>query len=234
VEQFVVCSQNHDQIGNRRMGDRLSATISFEQQKLAAGAVLLSPHLPLIFMGEEYGETAPFQYFVSHSDPVLIRAVREGRRAEFAAFGWQGEIPDPQDERTFQCCRLNPGLAGEGTHRVLRGCYRELLRLRTQLPALSQVRKETLETVAFEVEAVVLVHQWCATDAVTLIFNFATEPRSLELPVPAGEWRKRFDSSDPEWAGPGGLAIPAVSSRGGVRLDLRATAVVLYQKMATA
>ena len=113
MKQFVVCSQNHDQVGNRMLGDRLSATLSFEQQKLAAGAVLLSPFIPLLFMGEEYGETAPFQYFVSHSDPALIEAVRQGRREEFAAFAWQGEVPDPQDEATFRRSRLNRDLAGK-------------------------------------------------------------------------------------------------------------------------
>ena len=99
--KFVVFSQNHDQVGNRMKGDRLSTLVPFEALKLAAGMVLFSPHIPLLFMGEEYGEEGPFQYFVSHSDPELIEAVRKGRREEFAAFRWEGEIPDPQDEATF-------------------------------------------------------------------------------------------------------------------------------------
>ncbi len=82
--QFVVCSQNHDQVGNRMLGDRLSRLVPFESLKLAAGVVLTSPFVPLLFMGEEYGETAPFQYFVSHGDPDLVEAVRQGRREEFA------------------------------------------------------------------------------------------------------------------------------------------------------
>ena len=97
----MVCSQNHDQIGNRRLGERLSSLISFEQQKLVAGCVLLSPFIPLLFMGEEYGETAPFQYFVSHIDEPLIEAIRKGRASEFAHFEWEGHVPDPQDEETF-------------------------------------------------------------------------------------------------------------------------------------
>src|SRR5574341_367200 len=92
-EQFVVCSQNHDQIGNRMLGERLSNIIPFEGLKLAAGVVLLSPFVPLLFMGEEYGEEAPFLYFVSHSDPDLIEAVRKGRKQEFTAFNWKGN-PD--------------------------------------------------------------------------------------------------------------------------------------------
>jgi maltooligosyltrehalose trehalohydrolase len=95
---------------------------------------------------------------------------------------------------------------------------------------LIRVQKETLETAAFEAERVVLVRQWCAVDEVTLVFNFADEPRSMELPVPEGEWRKRFDSSGAQWAGPGALAAPVLSSRGRVRIELPASALVLYQK----
>lgn len=101
--QFVVFAQNHDQVGNRARGERLSTLVSFDGLKLAAGMVLLSPFVPLLFMGEEYGETAPFLYFTSHSDPTLVEAVRKGRLEEFAAFGCEDEVPDPQDEATFLC-----------------------------------------------------------------------------------------------------------------------------------
>lgn len=101
AHQFVVFSQNHDQVGNRLAGDRLTSRQSLEKLKLAAGVVILSPFIPLLFMGEEYGEKSPFQYFVSHSDEDLIEAVRNGRREEFASFQWEGEIPDPQAESTF-------------------------------------------------------------------------------------------------------------------------------------
>src|SRR4029078_5219302 len=90
-DRFVVSAQNHDQVGNRVRGDRLSQVVDFESTKLAAAATLLSPYVPLLFMGEEYGETAPFQYFVSHGDPTLIDAVRKGRREEVADLRWEGE-----------------------------------------------------------------------------------------------------------------------------------------------
>ena len=96
--RLIVFAQNHDQVGNRLLGERLTGLVSFEGLKLAAGAVLLSPYLPLLFMGEEYGEPAPFPYFISHGDPDLVEAVRSGRKKEFAAFQWQDEPPDPQDE----------------------------------------------------------------------------------------------------------------------------------------
>ena len=95
MTQFVVCIQNHDQIGNQMKGERLSQLISFEGLKLAAGAIILSPYIPLLFMGEEYGEEVPFTYFVSHSDPELIQMVRQGRKQEFKHFHYDGEPPDP-------------------------------------------------------------------------------------------------------------------------------------------
>jgi maltooligosyltrehalose trehalohydrolase len=106
-ERFVVSAQNHDQVGNRMHGDRLSSLLSFDQLKVSAGALILFPFIPMLFMGEEYGETAPFQYFTSHSDPELIENVRKGRHEEFEAFTWQGEAPDPHDEQTFHRSKLN-------------------------------------------------------------------------------------------------------------------------------
>ena len=100
--QFVVCDQNHDQVGNRAAGERLSALVDFEALKLAAGVTLLSRFVPLLFIGEECGATAPFQYFISHLDPKLVEAVRRGRREEFESLGWQDLVPDPQDEATFR------------------------------------------------------------------------------------------------------------------------------------
>jgi maltooligosyltrehalose trehalohydrolase len=88
-DKFVVFNQNHDQVGNRVMGERLSVLVDLEQQKIASAALFLSPYIPLLFMGEEYGEDNPFYYFVSHSDKLLIEQVREGRKDEFKAFMWK-------------------------------------------------------------------------------------------------------------------------------------------------
>jgi len=106
--KFVVFAQNHDQVGNRAIGDRLTTLACREALEVAAAAVLLSPHIPLLFMGEEYGERAPFQYFVDHGDAALREAVRVGRRAEFAPFGWTAEqVPDPSDPEVFLRSRLS-------------------------------------------------------------------------------------------------------------------------------
>jgi maltooligosyltrehalose trehalohydrolase len=135
---FLVCIQNHDHVGNRAKGDRFGTLLSPEARRLACGLLLLSPCTPLLFMGEEYGETRPFPFFCSFSDPQLIEAVRRGRRAEFAnmAFQWKTEIPDPQDPATFQAARLNWSWPEGSPHSQLRRLYRDLLSARRRWPAL--------------------------------------------------------------------------------------------------
>ena len=108
ADRFVVCLQNHDQVGNRARGDRLLPLLDKPaKQRLASSLLLLSPYLPLLFMGEEYGEDNPFPFFCSFGDPGLIEAVREGRKQEFAELVGQGTVPDPQAEETFASARLS-------------------------------------------------------------------------------------------------------------------------------
>ena len=163
AERFVVCSQNHDQVGNRAAGDRLGPITSVESVKLAAAAVLLSPYVPLLFMGEEYGETAPFLYFVSHSDQRLIDAVRRGRKEEFAAFAWIGELPDPQAESTFRRSMLDRSLLRHPQHAALREYYRELIRLRKTVPALANLDKHAMEVVPCEATRTLVLQRWTAS-----------------------------------------------------------------------
>jgi len=175
--QFVVCSQNHDQIGNRMQGERLSQLVSYEQLRLAAAVIVLSPFLPMLFMGEEYGETAPFQYFTSHSDTDLIEAVRKGRREEFEEFEWHGEAPDPHDEETFRRSRLDWSLKSRGRHAALWELYRDLLRLRRETPALRSLDMSAVETIADDEQRTLIVRR----GDVEIVFNFSGEPR-LGLP----------------------------------------------------
>jgi maltooligosyltrehalose trehalohydrolase len=231
ARRFVVFSQNHDQVGNRSVGDRPSQSRSFEQLKLAAGTVLLSPYIPLLFMGEEYAETAPFQYFVSHGDPALIEAVREGRKKEFAEFGWVGDIPDPQSEATFLGCKLNWNLHAEGQHRVLWNFYQELLRLRRDIPVLANLDKDAMEVTPFTDQKVLLVRRWDASGQVLIVHSFDRIPASVNLPVPAGKWQTVLDSNEERWQGDGGATTDKPQSHGEIQLRLTPWAfLVLWQK----
>jgi maltooligosyltrehalose trehalohydrolase len=110
ADRFIGFLQNHDQVGNRAVGDRLGASTPLPLLKVAAGLVLTAPFTPMLFMGEEWGARSPWQYFTDHPDPALGRAVEDGRRSEFAAHGWQpGDIPDPQDRATFEQAGLVRG-----------------------------------------------------------------------------------------------------------------------------
>jgi maltooligosyltrehalose trehalohydrolase len=228
--KFVVFAQNHDQIGNRLMGDRLSQLVSLEAYKLASSVVLLSPFVPLLFMGDEYGETAPFQYFVSHSDPDLVEAVRRGRKEEFASFDWQGEPPDPQDEKTFESSKLNHSLKKEQRHRALLAFHKELIRLRKSLPALRSLSKDKMDVLSFEKEYVLAVRRWNETNEVLAIFNFNERPVQQFENVPRGAWTKRLDSSDSRWLGSGTTALETIQSPMQLDLTLQPYAVLLYEK----
>jgi maltooligosyltrehalose trehalohydrolase len=206
AQQFVVCAQNHDQVGNRMLGERLSQLVGFESLKVAAAVVLLSPFIPLLFMGEEYGETAPFPYFISHMDADLVEAVRRGRREEFAAFAWKGEPPDPQSETVFDHAKLNHHLRQEGHHAVLYAFYKELIRLRKTVPALARLSKETMYVGYYESPPVLWVRRWCGESETCLVVHFGQEQASVILPLPSGRWCKRLDSAAEQWRGPGGMA----------------------------
>lgn len=230
ARQFVVFAQNHDQVGNRLRGDRLASLVSFESLKLAAGVVILSPFIPLLFMGEEYGETAPFLYFISHGDPAVVEATRRGRRQEFAAFAWEGEIPDPQDEATFLRSKIHPELRRQGRHRTLAQFYQELLRLRRSRPALRHLSKETLEVKTSEEGRVLTLRRWHAGDEVWAAFRFGDQVASLAVPVPSGAWRKELDSEDERWGGSGSLLPDRLEGRAERSLLLEPRAFVVLSR----
>ena len=228
AHRFVVCSQNHDQIGNRMLGERLSQLVPFEGLKLAAAAVLLSPFIPLLFMGEEYGETAPFLYFVSHGDSSLVEAVRKGRRDEFSAFSWLGEPPDPQDEATFLRTKLDHRLRGQGYHRTLLQFYTELIRLRQAVPALSSLSKEQMDVLAIDKQRLLFIHRWSGPSEAALVLNLSEAPVSAGVPLPLGRWRKLLDSAEEGWLGDGSLVPERIDSDGEVNLPLSPRAAVLF------
>jgi maltooligosyltrehalose trehalohydrolase len=211
--RFIVFSQNHDQIGNRMRGERLSQLADFEALKLCAALVLLSPYAPLLFMGEEYGEDSPFLYFVSHSDPALIEAVREGRKKEFGFLDRLEEIPDPQSLDTFDGCKIHWEKRGLEPNSRLLEFYRTLIRLRKGIPALSNLDKKQIRVHGREAERVVLWERWEArqNSRALCLFNFNREDVVVELAEFASgrKWRRKLDSADRMWNGPGS-SLPAV------------------------
>jgi maltooligosyltrehalose trehalohydrolase len=191
-EQFVVFFQNHDQVGNRALGERISALIRPALLRLGTALTLLSPYLPLIFMGEEYDEPAPFQYFTEHSDPQLIENVRSGRQREFAGFVPAGvAVPDPQDAATFARSQLNQQLRGHGRHAQRSALFRALLQLRRARPALRTAPR-------CRVDADVLYAEYA--DGTLLLLHMQTEAR---IRLPAGNRQIVFDSNDLRWNGSG-------------------------------
>jgi maltooligosyltrehalose trehalohydrolase len=216
ADRFVVAVQNHDQIGNRARGERLAALVSPEALRLAAAILLLSPYVPLLFMGEEHGETNPFLYFVSHGDPALLEAVREGRRREFEAFAWGGEVPDPGAEATFEASRPSWERAESPDGARHRALYRDLLRLRRAeavlRPGVAEVR------VRGDVAAGWIAVRYAKGDEVLeAIFNLSSEVRSVPLDR-TRRWTVALSSDAPGYGGAGeaaveqGLRLPALTA----------------------
>lgn len=136
--RFLGYIQNHDQVGNRAVGDRIAQVTGIERAKIAAAIVFVSPFIPMIFQGEEWAASSPFQYFADHDDPELARAVSEGRRKEFAAFGWKSDlIPDPEKPETFQRSKLNWNESSQREHADMLAWYRDLIHLRRSTPDLN-------------------------------------------------------------------------------------------------
>ena len=159
ADKFVVFSQNHDQVGNRLLGDRLTAISGFEASKLAAGIVLLSPYVPLLFMGEEYGETAPFLFFIDYQSKQLRDSVRDGRRKEFAHFNWKGEAADPQKVETFEESKLNWSRRHEARGEKIAAYYHDLITLKRQNPLFMAETDRNIKSLASPDGKILLVNK---------------------------------------------------------------------------
>ncbi|NPV90794.1 MAG: malto-oligosyltrehalose trehalohydrolase [Firmicutes bacterium] len=195
--QFVVATQTHDQVGNRAQGERLSHLVGFGRAKVAAGLVLLSAYLPMLFMGEEYAESHPFQFFSDFSGE-LARAVSAGRREEFSQFGWQ-EVPDPQDPGTFYRSKLTPPGEWDEQNRSMFRFYRDLIALRKTHPALREPDKDRLEARVHKSERVVELTRWSQEEKISAWFNLGDD----EFPLPQ-EGRSGRVLLHSEWEAYGG------------------------------
>jgi maltooligosyltrehalose trehalohydrolase len=193
----VVCAQNHDQIGNRALGDRLSMLVGTPQLKAIAALVLLSPFVPLLFQGEEWGARTPFLYFTDHLDPQLALAVAQGRREEFAGFGWQEEVPNPQERASFTRSKLDWSEIAIPRHADLLAWHQQLIRLRRRRALGSGCAKAQVN---FDEQA-----RWLTVThaGILAVFNFAPQPQSV--PLPPGAWQIALCSDSKHQAPPGSI-----------------------------
>lgn len=176
--RFLAYAQNHDQVGNRATGERLSHLISPGLQKIAAALVMTSPFVPMIFMGEEYSASTPFQYFTSHEDHKLAESVSEGRRNEFKAFGWAHDaVPDPQDRETFLRSKLDWSEVGEAAHANMLDWYRQLIALRKRVPTLTNGCLEEVDACFSETERWMVVGR----GPIQIACNFAGTPQPVPI-----------------------------------------------------
>jgi len=223
--RLVVFTQNHDQVGNRATGDRLDRTAGRDGSRVAAALVLLSPFTPMLWMGEEYGEPAPFQYFVSHADAALVEAVRRGRASEFGEFVGSLELPDPQAAETLERSTLSWSLRETGQHAVMLAYYSALLGLRREFDIAARSA-----SVASRSVGTIVVLEYAGEPRLAMAANVGTEravlrPRDLGA-RPEHGWEVMLDSNDVCWGGTGAAGRAAWPADGEVSMDAK-TAVVL-------
>jgi maltooligosyltrehalose trehalohydrolase len=220
-DKFVIFNQNHDQIGNRADGARLSKLINQKSIQLATALMFLSPYIPLLFMGEEYSETAPFLYFVDHSEPALIKAVRDGRKREFAHF-YNGQDPiDPQAATTFENSKLHWHLRQEPSHKMMLEWYKSLIQLRKTNPALQTFDKAFVQAYVIH-EKILTMHRQSpdGIDYLFAVFNFSTDLLSFELPVDKHLWTMLLSNNE--------AYTTMMQTNAGARLELEGHGMMLF------
>ena len=183
ADQIVVSAQNHDQIGNRAQGERLSMMLGVPELEAIAALTLLSPFVPLLFQGEEWGARTPFLYFTDHENAELGRLVAEGRSREFSSFRWQGAVPNPQEMQTFERSKLDWSEPSKPPHAQMLEWYRKLIRLRNEKMTGPSGTGRGKAAVKFDARAgwLTFVH-----GGVLCVFNFAATAQ--RVPLPSGEW----------------------------------------------
>ena len=203
--RFVACTQNHDQIGNRAFGRRLTVLTDADRVRFASALLAVSPAVPMLFMGEEHGATTPFLYFSSHPEQWLADAIREGRRAEFSAFRAFGteEIPDPQDPATFRASTLDWSQAETPEGRARRNLWSDVLRLRRSTPALATGDRRMVRPLHISARQMALLRDDPAgATPVVVVANGDDEPAAIAFALD-GTWRVRWASNAAAYGGSG-------------------------------
>ncbi|MGH2638259.1 MAG: malto-oligosyltrehalose trehalohydrolase, partial [Rhabdochlamydiaceae bacterium] len=194
-DRFVSSMQNHDQVGNRPDGLRLSRLLPSSQLKIAAALLILSQSIPLLFMGEEYAETSPFYYFIDHSDRKVVRAVREGRKREFESLQVKPEYIDPQAISTFSRSKLNHSLRKKRENKQMLDYYRELILLRKQLTAFQNYSRDSITIKALEEQNTIVMERAGLADSALVVFVLGSKSVSISNIVKTREWNKIHDST---------------------------------------
>lgn len=219
--QFVVFTQNHDQIGNRLFGDRLSQHLSLTQLKLCAALTIFSANIPLIFMGEEYGENAPFHYFTNHSDKELIKTVREGRKTEFAF----KNVPNPQNNKQFLSSKLNHELKLFKKHQSIHEFYRRLIYLRKTNKVLSNLNNENISINVNEDNQSLLIVRKLENASIFIICHFTNKKNKIVFELPPGCWNLIISNVDKS-------KLPTlIKNQTKIELTLMPYEIATYQKI---
>ncbi|MCG6188885.1 malto-oligosyltrehalose trehalohydrolase [Maribellus maritimus] len=227
-KQFVIFNQNHDQIGNRLRGDRLISLTDFETAKTIAGAMFVTPNIPMLFMGEEYGERNPFYYFVSHLDPKLNKLVSEGRKKEFKDFFADTSAAIAPDSRTaFNDSKLSWNIEGDAEKTAMFDFYRELIHLRKNHPVLQIPDKDNLTIT--EDGKLFKMERWHGEKRLIAFMNFEDKEKSTGVQLDSKEkLQKIVDSSATKWKGPGEIA-PAILVDN-QNLSIQKKSIIIYSK----
>ena len=225
--KFVVSIQNHDQVGNRMLGDRLSNIVSFEQLKLAAGIMFISPFVPMLFMGEEFAEDQPFHYFVSHSDPELVKAVREGRKREFEYFydRGEGEFLDPLSDETFNESKLNWNFKNNAEKNAMWSYYKKLIALKKS--GAFKLFGNKNKQIEFSEKKHYIKINAKEDQNLFAVFNFKEEILESELPGGNFDWKVLIFSAGKEWGGPNELKE---NIKGGETLKIPGHSMLVLQR----
>jgi len=220
LEQFIICLQNHDQVGNRAYGDRLHDRIDAASYRAASALLLCAPETPLLFMGQEWAASSPFRFFTDHTEEIGGR-ITDGRREEFAGFSAfrdpaaRSRIPDPQDPRTFADSRLRWNeITGEDHQRIVR-LYRALLAFRRTNPAMLSRERTSVTVVALDPDTIALWRHPADWPPVALIAHLSTQPASVRIP---GHWQTVLTTEDRNFATDGRLPVFQADDRG---IDIR-------------
>ncbi|MFO7923267.1 MAG: malto-oligosyltrehalose trehalohydrolase [Bacteroidales bacterium] len=225
--RFVVFTQNHDQTGNRMLGERLSSLTDFETLKLAAGAMFVSPFIPMIFMGEEYGEKAPFLYFTSHSDKNLIESVREGRKKEFAEFIVDDAPPDPQADSTFKRSMLSWDFGTDDKKERLLKFYKKMITLKRTHPALKPGKRKNVKALEACNGKAIIISLENNNSQVTALMNFSEE--SIKEPCAEGPqpgYNVLLYSAHTRWGGPVNEFASLIGNDGMINIEPRSILIL--------